>query len=138
MERLNERIQQARRALATLQELAGIVAPSAIERDAAIQRFEYTFEATWKTAKRYLNIVEGLDAASPKAVIRASLEIGLFDAPTARKAMEMVDDRNLTSHTYNEELAQEMAQEIMSRIPNHANVLEQWLIAIIRQRDKNP
>ena len=42
MERLNERIAMAKRALETLQELLGLERPSRVERDAAIQRFEYT------------------------------------------------------------------------------------------------
>ena len=45
MERLIQRIQVARRALATLQELTTITSPSPVERDAAIQRFEYSTEA---------------------------------------------------------------------------------------------
>lgn len=38
----------------------------------------------------------------------------------------MADDRNLTSHTYNEELA----QQIMSRIPQHTDILTLWLDGI--------
>ena len=86
--------------LATLDELVGISNPTPIERDAAIQRFEYSFEATWKTAQRYLHDIEGVEVASPKAVIRASFAAGLFDEQATRLALEMVDDRNLTSHTY--------------------------------------
>jgi hypothetical protein len=48
MERLKERLDVARRALASLKELAALEQPSRIERDAAIQRFEYTCEALWK------------------------------------------------------------------------------------------
>jgi hypothetical protein len=59
MERLKERLLVAFRALGTLKELASIDAPTAIERDAAIQRFEYSFEAVWKAVMRYLNMVEG-------------------------------------------------------------------------------
>ena len=47
MDRLTERIQVARRALATLQELTPITSPTTVERDAAIQRFEYSTEA-WR------------------------------------------------------------------------------------------
>lgn len=86
MERLKERLPVAQRALKTLKELADIASPTTIERDAAIQRFEYSFEATWKTAKRYLSVVEGIDAASPKSVIRASRKVGLFSDETGRKA----------------------------------------------------
>ena len=48
MGRVLERIQVAEKALATLKELAFLEDPSPVERDAAIQRFEYTFEAFWK------------------------------------------------------------------------------------------
>jgi hypothetical protein len=45
MERLKERFEVARKALVRLEELVAIAKPTAVERDAAIQRFEYTFEA---------------------------------------------------------------------------------------------
>lgn len=64
MERLNERLGVASRALKSFNELANLANPNAIERDAAIQRFEYTFEAVWKAVKLYLNAVEGIDVAS--------------------------------------------------------------------------
>ena len=72
MDRLIQRLESAERALTSLEQLSGIVAPTKVERDAAIQRFEYTVEACWKTAQRYLLIVEGLDAGSPKEVLRRS------------------------------------------------------------------
>ena len=72
MDRLTQRLQMARRALATLQELTPIESPSLIERDAAIQRFEYSTEACWKAAQSALAIEFGLELASPKSVIRAS------------------------------------------------------------------
>jgi hypothetical protein len=70
MERLRERIQIALQAIKTFTELVGKEQISAVERDAAIQRFEYTYEATWKAAQRYLLMREGVDTGSPKAVIR--------------------------------------------------------------------
>ena len=48
MERLKERLGVARHALISLVELVVIEHPSRIERDATIQRFEYTCEAVWK------------------------------------------------------------------------------------------
>ena len=80
MERLNERLATARAALATLDELMRKSVRSKVERDAAIQRFEYTFEATWKAAQLYLREVEGLEVGSPKRAARAGLQVGLFDA----------------------------------------------------------
>ena len=49
---LEAHLDLAARAQATFVELADLAAPSALERDAAIKRFEYSFEATWKARPR--------------------------------------------------------------------------------------
>ena len=79
MERIKERLQVARQAVASFAIVVGKKQVSDIERDAAIQRFEYSFEATWKTAQIYLREMEGLEQASPKGVIRGSYQVGLLD-----------------------------------------------------------
>ncbi len=84
--------------------------PNDIERDASIQRFEFTFEACWKVGKQYLYDVEGIDVGSPKAETILGLE--------------MVNDRNLTVHTYNEEIA----VEIHSHLREYYNLLESWIV----------
>ena len=122
MGRFLERIQVVEKALATLKELAFLQDPSPVERDAAIQRFEHTFEAFWKALQVYLREVEGLEGASPKGVIRLVREVGLLEEE-ARLALGMVDDRNLTVHTYNESLA----QAIFRRLPEHTRLMEQVL-----------
>jgi nucleotidyltransferase substrate binding protein (TIGR01987 family) len=126
MARLQERVALAEKALATLEEVMTIMTPTAIERDAAIQRFEYTFEAVWKAAKQMLLDIEGIDAGSPKSVIRACREIGLFDDSTAVLALEMADDRNLTVHTYDEALA----ANIFNRLKQHVVLLREWVTEI--------
>lgn len=78
MERLKERLVLARNALGTLEELLVIKHPSKVERDAAIQRFEYTFEAVFKAASRYLMVIEGVSVGSPKGIVRSSREVGLL------------------------------------------------------------
>ncbi|WP_181351246.1 nucleotidyltransferase substrate binding protein [Thalassobacillus sp. CUG 92003] len=50
-----------------------------VERDAAIQRFKFSFEASWKAAKEYLYDIEGVDAGSPKSVIRSCKEVHLLE-----------------------------------------------------------
>ncbi len=83
-----------------------------IVRDATIQRFEYTLEAIWKLAQYYLNQFEGIDLASPKSVLRACFEVGLVDENDAPTLLQMVDDRNLTVHLYNEKIAEQIYQRI--------------------------
>ena len=55
MERLKQAFIAARNALAALNELAGKTEVTMIERDAAILRFEFTFEAVWKAARAFLS-----------------------------------------------------------------------------------
>lgn len=126
MERLTERLAMARRALSTLQEVTRLEHPSRIERDAAIQRFEYTCEAVWKAAQRYLQEVEGVSVGSPKGSLRASRDVGLLTDEQTVIGLEMIDDRNLTVHTYNEAVA----EEIFSGLFSYAELLDVWLTAM--------
>lgn len=126
MERLKERMTVARQALNTLKELTGKSEISKVERDAAIQRFEYSFEAVWKVIQLYLREEEGLDIGSPKGVVRASMQVGLLNETESRLALTMCDDRNQTVHTYNEVLA----ELIYGRIVEYAKLMDKWLNAI--------
>ncbi len=126
MERSRERLRIARKALDTLLELPLVQAPSKIVRDAAIQRFEYSFEALWKAAQMYLRQAEGLEPGSPKGVIRACMQVGVLTEQETRLAIAMVDDRNLTVHTYNEVLA----EQIFARLERYAGLMTNWLSAM--------
>jgi len=123
MERLRQKVKSAKRALKTLQELLESETLTIVERDAAIQRFEYTFEALWKAGKAFLREIEGLEIGSPKGVIRGFLQVGLFTEEQTALALAMVDDRNLTSHTYNEGLA----EQICEQLDNYAELMADWL-----------
>jgi len=75
MERIESKYNDALSALNTLKEI--MREPfSIIIRDAAIQRFEYTFEAFWKFIKEYLKEKEGVIANSPKACFREIFSLG--------------------------------------------------------------
>lgn len=128
MDRLPGRLSLARRTQARLAELSDRSSVSEIERDAAIQRFEFSFEAAWKAAQLFLQEREGLDAPSPKAAIRASLQVGLLSEPDARLALAMADDRNLTVHTYNEELA----KRVFADLDGYAGLIGRWIAAMAR------
>ena len=122
MERTRERIRVARKALNTLKPLLGR-GISEVERDAAIHRFEYSFETVWKAAQGYLREVEGVVVSSPKGVVRATQAAGILQEVQARIALEMVDDRNQSVHLYNEKLA----EIIFSRLLDYADLMSIWL-----------
>lgn len=126
MERLSERLAEATAALASLDELARRPTRSVVERDAAIMRFTYTFEAVWKAAQRHLYEREGLDIGSPKQAVRASRRTGLLTDEEAEAALAMADDRNLVVHVYREAVA----RDLDSRLAAHAVTLAAWLAAM--------
>jgi len=124
--RLSERVQMARQALGPLRELVGRPKVTAIERGAAIQRFEYSFETAWKAAQLWLREEAGLDYGSPKEVVRGSFAARLLDENDSEGALGMADDRNLTVHTYDEALA----RVIFGRLEGHADLLGRWVEAV--------
>ncbi|WP_210184568.1 HI0074 family nucleotidyltransferase substrate-binding subunit [Alkalicoccus daliensis] len=109
--------------MTVFKKLANLESPNDVERDAAIQRFKSSFEASWKAAKQYLYDVEGVEAGSPKSVVRSCREVHLLEDDKAIMALEMVNDHNLTVHTYNEELA----FKIHKNLPRYNNLLTQWV-----------
>ncbi|SEH21909.1 MULTISPECIES: HI0074 family nucleotidyltransferase substrate-binding subunit [unclassified Selenomonas] len=122
-ESMKKRFDGAEKALGKLHE--GVIKDSLteMERDGLIQRFEFAFEIMWKCGKDYLLDREGLEAASPKKVIRLLREVGLFSDEEAEQALQMADDRNLTAHTYDEKMAVDLAK----RIVEHEKLLSEWL-----------
>ena len=111
MEKLRRNLKKTERALRTIKEI--LEEPySIIVRDATIQRFEYTFEVFWKTLKEYLREYEGVICNSPKGCFREALRVGLLNEEQTVMCLEMTDDRNLTSHTYLEEVAEKIYERI--------------------------
>ncbi len=78
--------------------------------DATIQRFEFTYELSWKLMKAYLEYNGHLEATSPRKAIRESFKEGLIQ--DGNTWLEMLQDRNRTSHTYDEACALEIFENI--------------------------
>ena len=73
-------------------------------RDSVIQRFEYTYELSWKMLKRQLKTASqtpaSIDSMDFKEIIREGAEKGLINNPEAW--FEYRRQRNITSHAYSE------------------------------------
>ncbi len=81
-------------------------------RDSVIQRFEFTFEIFWKVLKLFLER-EGIRCRSPRSCIREYFSAGYLTEDEAAALFEMMEIRNLTVHTYHEELAEMLAAQIV-------------------------
>lgn len=73
-----------------------------LNRDASIQRFEFTFELTWKTLRRFLKY-KGLEINNPRDVFREAATQGLISH--TEEWFVFLDNRNQTTHTYDEKIA---------------------------------
>jgi nucleotidyltransferase substrate binding protein (TIGR01987 family) len=118
-----KKFQDAIRALATLEEALN-TDYTIFVRDSAIQRFEYTTEAFWKCLQMYLKEIEGIVVSSPKSAIREVKKNGIINDVETETALEMIDDRNLTAHTYHEEIAQKLFKNLPEYSKLMKNILE--------------
>ena len=95
-------------------------------RDGVIQRFEFTFELSWKTLKRYLEEygMEKVDSLNNRDFFRVGFEQGLLDDPEVW--FHYLKMRNQSSHVYDEAKAtmvfssarkfQQDAQSLLERL----------------------
>lgn len=79
-------------------------------RDGVIQRFEFCAELAWKTMREYLLDQGFSDINSPKAVIKQAYAFGMIQDQKAW--LDLQNDRNLTSHVYDEETAKVIFERI--------------------------
>ena|ERR1700733_3370934 len=83
-------------------------------RDSMIQRFEFTVELFWKFVKNYLEEKENVlvQPGTPRSAILAAAKAALVSEPEAEGILNMFESRNLTSHVYQERIAQELAGQL--------------------------
>lgn len=82
--------------------------------DATIQRFEFTFELFWKCLKDWFSY-NGLDLNFPKEILQEAYKTDFIE--NEKLWIEMLKDRNLTSRTYDEELADKIFARIKKYTP---------------------
>jgi nucleotidyltransferase substrate binding protein (TIGR01987 family) len=93
-------------------------------RDSVIQRFEFTFELSWKALKKYLAADKPLDDDSVKGVLREAFQRKLIS--DLDQWFKFQKSRNLTSHTYNEDTAEDVYLEAL-KLPQLCHELIQNL-----------
>jgi nucleotidyltransferase substrate binding protein (TIGR01987 family) len=80
-----------------------------LDRDGVIQRFEFTFELFWKTIKIILEY-EGFYCTGPRSCIKEGARRGFL--VEGEILLDMLEDRNKTSHIYDEQTASEIFERI--------------------------
>lgn len=88
-----------------------------LEKQGMVQAFEFTHELAWKVMMDFMKDRGNNEIFGSKDATRAAFKLGLIT--DGAQWMEMIDSRNLSSHTYDESTA----EAIVSKITNHYGLL---------------
>jgi len=97
-----------------------------LEKEGVIQRFEFSFELAWKTLKDYME-QDGFVFATitPRQVIKDAFAAKILD--DGQVWIDMLDHRNLLSHTYNLVKFEEAVKAVHDRYLNAFDQLHEFL-----------
>ena len=101
-----QRLDNYAKAFAVLERINGIQKERELteaEKMGLIQSFEFSFDLAWNVMKDYLRDKGNPDIMGSKDAIRGAFKYGIIENGDAW--MDMVERRNETAHTYDEEVA---------------------------------
>ena len=90
------------------------------------QKFEVCVELFWKTIKKFMYEIHGVEAVSPKMVMKGLFRLGYADEAQYEILLEMINDRNRLSHIYNAT----HFQAIHERLPEYHQLMSNVLKSI--------
>lgn len=98
--RWKQRFQNFSKSMEHLENALQIPSPDIVQKAGVIHFFEMSFELSWNMVKDYLEDQGFVDIKSPKAALKKAFEIGIIEK--GHGWMDLLLDRNLTAHTYDE------------------------------------
>jgi nucleotidyltransferase substrate binding protein (TIGR01987 family) len=110
--RWQQRFVNFNKAFLQLEKYVGQQQMNELEEQGLIKSFEYTYELAWKTLQDLLSHIGYKNIVGPKPVIEQCFQDGFISNGEAW--LRMHNSRNLTSHTYNQETAKEIVEQIIS------------------------
>ena len=130
--RWRQRFDNYQRALQTLSRAVALSAErplSELEQQGLIQEFEFTHELAWNMLKDFLEAQGIAGLIGSRDAIRTAFKNGLIQE--GETWMEMIKALNLSSHTYQLELANRLAAEILQRFYPAFVALEQKMQELV-------
>ena len=110
-------------AINTLEEALSKNKINDLERDGVIQRFEYTFELSWKLVRKILVAFgRSVVSSSPKPILRSALEEGFID--DVGKWFAFLEARNMSTHIYSEKESEKVFNAAKEFLPEAKKLLK--------------
>jgi|SRR5215210_7038701 len=108
-----QRFNNYKKSLGYLEQALQIVNPDIVQKAGIIQFFEMSFELAWNLIKDYLEEQGFVDVKSPRAALKKAFEMNIIE--NGHDWMDLLLDRNLTAHTYDEQKATDMELLIQNK-----------------------
>lgn len=102
---------------------------SELEEQGLIQRFEFTHELAWNVLKDYFEYQVNTEITGSRDAAREAFNKGLIQDGDGW--MEMIKSRNKSSHTYNEETAKELVEQIVQSYYTLFSVFKDKMISLM-------
>jgi nucleotidyltransferase substrate binding protein (TIGR01987 family) len=119
-----QRFSNLKKAYKNLESAAKVGSLSELEQEGLIHRFEYTYELSWNTIKDLLEYQGFSGITGSRDAFRLAFERGLIK--NGEVWMKMIGSRQKTSHMYDQEEANEIAEIIVeSYIPKFKDLIKQ-------------
>ncbi len=134
-----QRFDNFKRAYARLNEgatTASLRKLSELEQQGLIQAFEFTHELAWNVLNDYLESQGITNLIGSKDATRSAFKNGLVEDGEAW--MDMIKARNLTSHTYNTEVADGIARDILTRFHPALGAMERRFAELEKRETDRP
>ena len=110
--RWKQRFSNYRKALGQLEKFIDKGNLNELEEQGLIQAFEYTYELAWNVMKDYFEYQAEEGIRGSRDAIRLSFNRGLIS--DGKAWMDMIESRIKSSHTYNEDTAEEIVDKILN------------------------
>jgi nucleotidyltransferase substrate binding protein (TIGR01987 family) len=121
--RWKQRFQNYKKALATMKNAVEIAATrelTDLEKQGVIQGFEFTFELAWNVMKDYLEEQGITGIIGSKNAVRQAFNKGIVE--DGQTWMDMIESRNISSHSYDEETAEKLLEKIVGIFYKHFTI----------------
>ncbi len=93
-------------------------------KNGRIQKFEYCAELAWKISKMRLELFEGILSNTPKGVYKTMFQSSLITETEYLALFKTIEDRNLLSHVYKEEMYQSVYANIQAHLKVFKDLIE--------------
>lgn len=128
--RWHQRFNHFQKAMKQMKKFIEVDELNELEEQGLIQSFEYTHELAWKTLKDFLIYQGNQNIYGSKVATREAFSLNIISEGNIW--MNMIESRNQTSHTYNEEVAKEIVKNIKELYFNQFLLLENKLLSLIK------